>query len=336
MDENQHITDIRSALSAFRGGLRALEENISEGSEDQALIEALPRAIETILNMKGRLIVTGMGKSGHIGGKLAATFASTGTPAFFVHPAEASHGDLGMITREDVVLMLSWSGETRELGDMANYCRRFRVPLLSISGNKESTLAKASNVALALPKSREACPHNLAPTTSTLMQLAIGDALAVALLRARGFTEKSFFNFHPGGKLGAALTDVGEIMVKDNDMPLVSQDQTVFDVVSGIWGKNLGIVGVTSSAGDLIGVVTDGDLRRYLAESSDTSMQAAMRETKASEIMTADPICLTADVLAAGALAKMQKHKISAAYVVDGKTPVGVITLLQLLNLGVA
>ncbi|MGB0968345.1 MAG: KpsF/GutQ family sugar-phosphate isomerase, partial [Halocynthiibacter sp.] len=261
MSDNQHIENIREALTAFRHGIRTLEDHLSVDSLDQGLNEALTPALETILNMQGRLIVTGMGKSGHIGSKLAATFASTGTPAFFVHPAEASHGDLGMITKDDVVLMLSWSGETRELGDIATYCRRFRVPLISISGNAQSTLAKAANVAIALPKSPEACPHNLAPTTSTLLQLAIGDALAVALLRARGFSEKSFFDFHPGGKLGASLTDVGEIMSKGSDMPLVSRDQTVFDVVSGIWGKNLGIVGITDDAGDLIGVVTDGDLR---------------------------------------------------------------------------
>ncbi|WP_107498348.1 KpsF/GutQ family sugar-phosphate isomerase [Thalassobius sp. I31.1] len=336
MSDTGHIENIREALTAFRHGIRVLEDHLAPDAPDQALTEALTPALETILAMKGRLIVSGMGKSGHIGCKLAATFASTGTPAFFVHPAEASHGDLGMITKDDVVLMLSWSGETRELGDLATYCRRFRVPLISISGNAQSTLAKAANVAIALPKSPEACPHNLAPTTSTLLQLAIGDALAVALLRARGFSEKSFFDFHPGGKLGASLTDVGDIMSKGDDMPLVGQDQVVFDVVSGIWGKNLGIVGITNDAGDLIGVVTDGDLRRYLAESSDTSMQAAMRETKASEIMTADPICLSKDMLAAGALARMQKNKISAAYVLEEGKPVGVLTLLQLLNLGVA
>ncbi len=323
---------VREVIETNTQGLLALQQAL----KDDQLIAALERALGLIDQMKGRLIVAGVGKSGLIGRKLAATFASTGTPAYFVHPAEASHGDLGMIQTDDVVLLLSWSGETKELYDILTYTRRFDVPTIALTGRANSTLGQKADVPLILPMVPEACPHNLAPTTSTLLQLALGDALAITLLKMRGFTEASFRDFHPGGKLGAALTPISDIMVKADALPIVLAQATVMDVVGEISRKMHGIVGVQSDSGQLTGVITDGDIRRYLEANSTGSMQQAMLETTAQEIMTAGSISLEPERLCARALNILQQNKISAAFVVANGKPVGLVALMQLLQLGVA
>jgi len=323
---------VQTAFGTFHDGLEAVRAAL----DGPALQSGIARSVELMLSMKGRLIVTGMGKSGHIGSKLAATFSSTGTPAHFVHPAEANHGDLGMIRSDDVVLMLSWSGETHELGHLAAYTRRFQVPLILICGNARSSLARHADICLELPITREACPHNLAPTTSSLMQLAVGDALAVTLLQLKGFSESSYHRFHPGGKLGASLTAVREIMHGPDDLPLVPLDAPVIDVVAKQSERNFGIVGVLGNGGVLAGVITDGDIRRYLLSQLQNSMQGAMSETFARDIMTSGPICLEPERLAARALNVMQTRRISAAFVTENSKPVGLVTMIQLLNLGVA
>ncbi len=326
------VSAIQTAFATFREGFTAAEAAL----EQPDLHKAVTEAVATISGIKGRLIVTGLGKSGHIASKLAATFSSTGTPAYFVHPAEASHGDLGMIQSGDVVLMLSWSGETKELSDLAAYTRRFRVPLILITGNGTSYLARAADIALVLPQVREACPHNLAPTTSTLLQLALGDAIAVTLLQQKGFTESSFHKFHPGGKLGAALTMVSQIMHGRDQLPLVGPDEPVIGVIAALSARNFGIVGIADAAGKLVGVITDGDIRRYLERSSDGSMKSAMQQTFAKDIMTRNPACLEPERLAGRALNMMQERRISAAFVLQDEKPVGLVTVLQLLNSGVA
>lgn len=326
------IQSIKDVIATNLDGLNALQSRL----EDAAFTEKLGEAVTLISEMQGRLIVAGVGKSGLIGRKLAATFSSTGTPAYFVHPAEASHGDLGMIHSDDVCLLLSWSGETRELSDILGYARRFAVPVIAITGKADSTLGRSSDVCLDLPKVQEACPHNLAPTTSTLVQLALGDALAIALLKLKGFTEASFRDFHPGGKLGAALTPVSDIMFKGDDMPVVSLQTPILDVVGEISRKTLGIVGVCNEYGALSGVITDGDIRRHLEAHSDGSMKVAMVDTKAADLMTPGSVALEPERLTARALHVLQSNKISAAFVVVDEKPVGVVTLMQLLTLGVA
>ncbi len=323
---------VQHSISINQDGLSALCAAVDR----EPLKTGVNNAIDSIFKMHGRLIVTGLGKSGHIGSKLAATFSSTGTPAYFVHPSEASHGDLGMIQSGDVVLLLSWSGETRELTDIASYTRRFGIPLIVITGNADSRLARSADITLTLPKAREACPFNLAPTTSTMLQLVLGDALAVALLERRNFDETSFHNFHPGGKLGASLTAVKDIMHKEDALPLVAPDAPVIDVISELSRCNFGIVGIVDQTRDLVGVVTDGDIRRYLASQAQTSMKTAMNETYAADIMTREPTSLDPDWLSAKALNTLQTRRISAAFVLQSGKPVGLITMLQLLQAGVA
>lgn len=320
---------IKNALATDRAGLDALLEAV------ECMAPALDAAVELVLKAKGRLIVTGLGKSGHIGAKLAATFASTGTPSFFLHPVEASHGDLGMVTPFDVLLLLSWSGETSELSDVIGYAKRRSVPMIALTGEGESTLAKAATVALVLPKVREACPHNLAPTTSTLLQMALGDALAIALLQKRGFSEESFHGFHPGGTLGAALKRVDEVMHKGDALPLVAADAPVIAAISAVSAKGFGIVGVTANDA-LVGVITDGDIRRYLEAQADATMKGALHETNARQIMTQGSVMLAPDMIAGEALSILQGRRISAAFVTKDGKPVGLITLLRLLNRGTA
>ena len=320
---------IKTALATDLDGMTALAGAIG-GIE--AEIDA---ALDLIAGMEGRLIVTGLGKSGHIGAKLAATFASTGTPAYFLHPAEASHGDLGMVQPSDVILALSWSGETTELSDVIGYAKRRGVPMIALTGVAGSTLARASTVALVLPKVREACPHNLAPTTSTLVQMAMGDALAVALLQRKGFAPESFHGFHPGGSLGAALKHVDEVMHRAEDLPLVDVDTPVIAAISELSAKGFGIVGVTEG-GALKGVITDGDVRRYLERNAEATMQGALHETRAGAIMTAGSVTMAPSMIAGEALSIMQGKRISAAFVLEGEAPVGLVTLLRLLNRGTA
>lgn len=323
---------IKDAIQTNLVGLQELDSQLST----PALSAGLDTALDLISAMKGRLIVAGVGKSGLIGRKLAATFSSTGTPAYFVHPVEASHGDLGMIQSDDVVMLLSWSGETRELSDLLAYTRRFGVPVIAITGSAGSTLARSADAALVLPKAPEACPHNLAPTTSTLLQLAIGDALAVTILKMKGFSEESFRDFHPGGKLGAALTPVQDIMFKGQDLPIVQEDAPIIEVLGEISRKTLGIVGVTGQDGQLKGVITDGDIRRYLEANSAGSMKEAMWDKLATSLMTPGSVHLEPNRSCARALHVLQSNKISAAFVIQDNKPVGVVTLIQLLSLGVA
>ncbi len=323
------LVSVRASLETDAAGLSALIGQL-DGME-----AALAEACGHLVSMEGRLIVTGLGKSGHIGTKLAATFSSTGTPAYFLHPAEASHGDLGMVQPTDVILALSWSGETHELSDVLAYAKRRAVPLIAITSNADSTLARAADVPLVLPRVREACPHNLAPTTSTLLQMALGDALAIALLEARGFTEESFHGFHPGGSLGAALKLVSEIMHQNEALPLIDAGAPVLSAISELSAKTHGIVGLTE-AGCLVGVITDGDIRRYLERNAASTMKDALHETTAGEIMTKGSVTLTPGMMAGEALAILQARRISAAFVTEDGRPVGLVTMLRLLNRGTA
>ena len=277
---------------------------------------------------RGRVIVTGMGKCGHVGRKMTATFASTGTPAHYVHPAEASHGDLGMIQTDDVIIALSWSGETAELADIIGYSRRFRVPLIALTSNAESTLGRAADICLTLPKAKEACPNGLAPTTSTTIQLALGDALAVALLEKRGFTAEHFKVFHPGGKLGARLKLVRDIMHKDERLPVVRIEARMDEAIGEIGRKGFGAVIVVNGDGTLAGIVTDGDLRRNLRPDLATLPVTA--------IMTKTPRTIAPDALVASALEMEEASRITALIVVENGRPVGLVHYLDLLRAGAA
>jgi arabinose-5-phosphate isomerase len=312
-----------NTLSAGRAGLEALSEAIGNG-----LGAPFMQAIDVIRDIKGRVIVTGVGKSGHIGSKIAATLASTGTPAFFVHPAEANHGDLGMIARDDAILAMSWSGETQELSGILRYSRRFEIPLIAITAGTTSTLAREADIVIALPKAEEACPHGLAPTTSTLMQLALGDALAVALLESRGFSASDFKTFHPGGKLGASLTHVGEIMHGGDAVPLVSLGTAMPQAVHVLSEKRFGCVGVVDDRGNLVGIFTDGDLAR--------NIERDMTGYKVDDIMTRSPKTVTEQTLAATAMDTLNRNNISALIVVEDRKPVGIVHFHDLLRIGVA
>ncbi len=321
------VDAIRDALATDITGLEALSAALPDIADD------ISQTLEILEQMQGRLIVTGLGKSGHVARKLAATFSSTGTPAHFVHPAEASHGDLGMVQPNDAILAISWSGQTRELSDVLGYAKRFAVPLIAITSVADSTLAQAADVALVTPAVREACPHNLAPTTSTMVQLALGDALAIALLQRKGFTQESFHGLHPGGSLGAALKHVGEIMHQVARLPLVASDTPVIGAISTLSEKGFGIVGITEN-GALRGVITDGDVRRYLEQNAGATMQAALHDTRAGSIMTSNSVTLPPDMIAGEALSILQQRRISAAFVTNNGKPVGLITMLRLLNRG--
>ncbi|GAA0540477.1 KpsF/GutQ family sugar-phosphate isomerase [Rhizomicrobium palustre] len=280
--------------------------------------------------MKGRVIVSGIGKSGHIARKIAATMASTGTPAHFVHPSEASHGDLGEITLQDVLVILSWSGETSELSDFIVYAKRFGIPLIGMAWNPESTLLKASDVALVLPHVRESCPHGLAPTTSTTMMLVMGDALAIALMERRGFSTEAYRNLHPGGSLGRALTKVGDLMHSADELPLARLDAPLRQAISVMEKRNFGCVGVVDASGALVGIITDGDLRRRFDEN--------LKDAKAGDVMTRSPKVVRVDQLAAEALALMNEKKITQLFVLEGKPvaakPVGLLHIHDCLRAG--
>jgi arabinose-5-phosphate isomerase len=320
------FSTVHSALRTLeleRDGLVALRAEV-EGT----LGDRLSEAVKVLSKARGRVIVSGIGKSGHIGQKLAATFASTGTPAFFVHPSEASHGDLGMITREDVVLAMSWSGETVELFSIITYSRRFSVPLIAITSRAESALGKAADIVLELPRAKEACPHGLAPTTSTTMQLAIGDCLAIALLEAKGFTAHDFKSIHPGGSLGAQLKLVGDLMHKADRLPLVKLDAVMSEALVTMTEKSFGCVGVVDEKGRLVGMITDGDLRRH--------MGSALITRRASEIMTRKPFTVGPDLLASAALEQINAMKKTQLFVVSDGKPVGILHVHDLLRAGVA
>ena len=329
---SKNINNFRTIFATFRQGLGKLETALDQPKFQQKILIAA----NTIFGMKGRLIISGIGKSGHIARKLAATFSSTGTPAYFVHATEASHGDLGMIQNDDVLLLISWSGQTKELSDIVAYGLRFGIPIIAITCGTNSSLAKNADIPIVLPKVEEACPHNLAPTTSTMLQLAMGDALAVTVLKMRGFSEENFRGFHPGGKLGASLQPISEFMHKEARLPLISIDAPVLEVISEISVKGFGIVGLLDREENLCGIITDGDIRRYLKSNAASTLQLVLEETSVADMMTEGGIRLSPDIHASKALNILQTNRISAAFVVEGNQPVGLVSLLQLLQQGVA
>lgn len=319
----QFVASARRVLADEIAGLEALAAAVGNG-----LGTAFVAAVETIRAAKGRVVVTGVGKSGHVGSKISSTLASTGTPSFFVHASEAGHGDLGMITGDDVVLALSWSGETDELAAIIAYAKRFRVPLIALTSKPGSTLGRAADIVIALPRVKEACPHGLAPTTSTVLQMAMGDAIAVALLEARGFTAQDFRAFHPGGRLGASLQLVRDLMHGGAALPLIATGSPMSEAIVLMSAKGFGCVGVAVPDGRLVGIITDGDLRRHL--SSD------LLEQRVEAVMSADPKTVPPHLLAASALEVMNTGKITAVFVVENGRAVGILHMHDLLRAGVA
>ncbi len=316
--------DLESARRVLRlesEGLAALAETLDE---------SFTRAVEVLSDVTGRVIVTGMGKSGHIARKIAATLASTGTPAQYVHPAEASHGDLGMVTRDDAVLALSNSGETPELRDLFEYSRRYSIPLISITSKANSTVAEISDVVLLLPTVPEACPMGLAPTTSTTMCLALGDALAVALLERKGFSVQDFRVLHPGGRLGTSLLRVADLMHSGEDVPLADPGMAMSDVILRMTAKRFGCVGIVDEDGRLVGIITDGDLRRF--------MDKNLLDRTAEEVMTRSPQTIRPQALAAEAVALMNGRAITNLFVVEdpGARPIGILHIHDCLRAGIA
>jgi arabinose-5-phosphate isomerase len=303
-------------------GLKALEAMLRT-----TMAASFARATTLMASAQGRVIVTGIGKSGHVGRKIAATLASTGTPAYFVHPTEASHGDLGMVTGKDVILALSWSGESVELGSIITYSRRFAVPLIAVTSREDSSLGKASEVVLLLPRATEACPHGLAPTTSTTMQLVLGDCLAIALLEGKGFSANDFKAFHPGGQLGASLRHVGDIMHKGDALPVVREGTLMSEALVIMSTKSFGCLGVVDAKGKLAGIITDGDLRR--------KMGSDLLGMRCADIMTARPKTIGPAALASAALEMLNAAKITSLFVVEAGKPVGIVHVHDLLRVGV-
>lgn len=303
-----------------------------EGSALQTMADQLNgrfvEAVRHLVACKGRVVVSGMGKSGHIARKIAATMASTGTPALFVHPGEASHGDLGMIMPEDAVIAMSNSGETAELTDLVAYTRRFSIPLIGITSRAQSTLAQASDVLLLLPPEPEVGSLGLAPTTSTTMMLALGDALAVAALECKGFTAEDFRNFHPGGKLGNALQRVNDLMHGADDLPLVKESDVMAHVLVVMTEKHFGCAGVVDAGGALAGIITDGDLRRHMGN--------GLTAKTAAEVMTRGPMTVAPRLLAAEALKILNDTNRTQLFVIDDGKPVGILHIHDLLRAGIA
>ncbi len=320
MSEFDSLSSARRVITTERDGLDALARSIGED---------FAATLELVDQLKGRLICAGVGKSGHVARKIAATLASTGTPAYYVHPTEASHGDLGMITPDDAVLALSKSGETQELGDLIAYCRRFSVPLVGMTANPDSALGRASTHKLFVPDATEACGETRAPTTSTTLMMAMGDALAVTLLEKRGFTASDFKTFHPGGSLGAALATAADIMHAGDAMPIIPVDAPMSEVLIEMTQKSFGCAGVVDADGRLVGIITDGDLRRHMGE--DMVMRTA------GDVMTRKPKVGQTDMLAADILRDMtQGHpKITQLFLVDREgRPQGLVHLHDLLRIG--
>jgi arabinose-5-phosphate isomerase len=295
-----------------------------------ALDSSFVETIDRLHAVTGRIIVSGMGKSGHVARKIAATLASTGSPAQFVHPGEASHGDLGMITPKDAVLALSYSGQTTELSDLVAYTRRFDIPLIAITGQRGSALCEAADVALILPRMPEACPMGLAPTTSTTMALALGDAIAIALLERHGFSVEDFQVFHPGGALGKHLLRVADVMHGAEELPICSTDCPMAEAILIMTAKRFGCVGVVDDSGVLRGIITDGDLRRH--------MENNLLGQRAGDVMTADPKTIRPQALAVEALRimNMKDRPITSLFVVEGKQPLGIVHIHDCLRAGVA
>jgi len=320
-------------IAAARRVLRHATDAITALGD--ALNGEFSRAIDAVLSVKGRVIVSGMGKSGHVARKIAATLASTGTPALFLHPAEASHGDLGMVTRADALLMLSNSGETAELSDLITYGKRLSIPLIGMANNVDSRLLQSSDIQLLLPKAQEACPMGLAPTTSTTMMLALGDALAVALMERRGFSADQYRDFHPGGALGKKLIRVVDIMHKGEELPLVAPETPMREAIMVMTSDKFGVagyVGVVDKSGSLIGIITDGDLRRH--------MEDDLLNKRAEDVMTRKPKTVSPDILASEALTFMNARppKVTYLFVVDPKDelrrPVGFLSVHDILRAG--
>ncbi len=291
------------------------------------LNESLTKALDLMQNVKGRVIITGMGKSGHIGKKIAASLASTGTPSFFVHPAEASHGDLGMVTEDDVVVAISNSGESKELVDILNYCKRFGIPLISITKNPDSSLGKAGDILLTIPNNGEACPLGLAPTNSTTATLVLGDVLTTCLMERKGFTKLDFNERHPGGKLGSILQKVSDLMHTGSEIPVLEENALMQQVLIEMTSKRLGCVGFIDNKGNLTGMLTDGDLRRCLS--------AQALDKPAFEIMTKNPKTVEKDLMASAAMKIMNDKKITNLFVVENNKPIGVIHIHDLLTAGI-
>src|SRR6202043_1946038 len=323
---------IDHANPAIQSALRTLDAEASGVLAISAALQgplgtAFAAAADLIRQAKGRVIVTGLGKSGHVARKIAATLASTGTPAFFVHAAEASHGDLGMITADDVILALSWSGEQAEMKNLITYAKRFRIAVIAMTAECESTLSKSADIALTLPKAREACPHNLAPTTSSLMLLALGDGLAIALLEGRGFSSVDFSVLHPGGKLGAMLKYTRDLMHGGDAVPLKPLGTKMSDALVEMTSKGFGCVGIIDARGNIAGIVTDGDLRRH--------MRPDLTTATVDDVMTKNPKTIGRDTLAGEALELLNSSKITALIVTDASRPVGIVHLHDILRAGV-
>jgi arabinose-5-phosphate isomerase len=326
-------TDVSAAVQS---ALRTLDAGVSGVGAIAAALQgplgpAFAAAVDLIRQAKGRVIVTGLGKSGHVARKIAATLASTGTPAFFVHAAEASHGDLGMITPDDVIIALSWSGEQPEMKNLVNYSKRFAIPMIAVTSNADSPLGQAAQIVLELPKAREACPHNLAPTTSSLMQAAIGDALAIALLEGRGFTALEFANFHPGGKLGAMLKFVRDIMHTGDAIPIKPLGTKMSDALVEMSAKGFGCVCIVDQSGDIAGIITDGDLRRHMRPDLMTALVDA--------VMTKNPKTIAAGMLATEIMRESvdsSRPAVSVLIVAEGRKPIGIVHVHDVLRAGVA
>ncbi|MEI8702702.1 MAG: KpsF/GutQ family sugar-phosphate isomerase [Mesorhizobium sp.] len=323
LDGQASIASALRTVATEQAGVAALAAALENG-----LAEPFARAVDMVSQIEGRVIVTGVGKSGHIGSKLAATLASTGTPAFFVHPAEANHGDLGMIARDDAIIAMSWSGESLELKGIIAYSRRFSIPLIAVTAGERSALAREADVVLLLPRASEACPHGLAPTTSTLLQLVIGDALAIALLEARGFTPDHFRTFHPGGQLGANLTQIRDIMHVGDRLPLVPSGTGMREAILELSRKGFGCVAITAEDGALIGIITDGDIRRHIGSN--------LLAMSVDQVMTKEPKTAGPDTLVATALQTINTSAITSLMVVEGRRPIGLVHLHDLLRIGAA
>ncbi|WP_376743348.1 SIS domain-containing protein [Ensifer canadensis] len=313
------IATAYDAISVLAAGL-ATQAELSDRFVD---------AVDLLSSRAGRVVVAGVGKSGHIGRKIAATLASTGTSSYFVHPTEASHGDLGMITAQDLVVLLSWSGETVELGNILTYSQRFNVPVISITSNADSTIARNSTIALVLPKVREACPHGLAPTTSAILQLAVGDALAIALLGRRGFSPEDFKTFHPGGKLGSQLLLAQELAHCGDAVPLLPIGTLMGEAIIQMSSKGFGVVGIVDADGMLAGIITDGDLRRHMAKE--------LLGLTVDLVMSHRPRVIQGNLLASAAMELMQSQKITVVFLTnDQGQPTGILHVHDLLRAGVA
>lgn len=313
----QFISTVQSVLMKQSDALKYFAGHIEEVFDE---------AIECLLHINGRIAVTGMGKSGHVAAKVAATLSSTGSPAYFIHPAEASHGDLGMVSKQDAVIAFSNSGETAELSDIILYCSRYRIPIVAVTKNPTSFLGKHADYVLVLPNIPEVCPIGCAPTTSTTLQIALGDALALTLLDARGFKAEDFHQFHPGGRLGRKLLQVKDIMHYGDELPLVAPDTSMADVLCVMTGKGFGCVGVVEEE-KLIGMVTDGDLRRHMGKN--------MLSQRARDVMGNTPFVLNKGTLAAKALGHMQERSITNIFIVENDIPTGIINIHDLLRAGI-